>query len=77
MLPVFAAADEAAVPVHAVTSEGLEAKLAALGATAWAKANAFSADEGTVLVLPHAEGEVAAVHGRVDRQRHHAAAGLR
>ena len=61
MLPVFAAADEIAIPVHAVTTEGLEVKLAALGAAAWAKANAFSAEEGTILLLPNAEGEVTAV----------------
>ena len=61
MLSVFAAADEAAVPVHAVTTESLEAKLAELGAAAWAKANAFVADEGAILLLPDAEGKVAAV----------------
>lgn len=61
MLPAFAAADEIAIPVHAVTSEGLDAKLAELGATAWAKANAFSADEGAILLLPNAEGEITAV----------------
>ena len=61
MLSVFAAADEASIPVHAVTTEGLDAKLAALGAAAWAKTNAFSADEGSILLLPNAEGEVAAV----------------
>ncbi|WP_370675810.1 M17 family metallopeptidase [Pleomorphomonas sp. PLEO] len=61
MLSVFAAADEVAIPVHAVTVEGLESKLTELGAAAWAKANAFSADEGTVLLLPNAEGEVATV----------------
>jgi len=60
LLPAFAAADETAIPVHAVTTEGLEAKLAELGATAWAKANAFSADEGTLLLLPNGDGEVAA-----------------
>lgn len=60
MLPAFVAADETAIPVHAVTTEGLEAKLAELGATAWAKANAFSADEGTLLLLPNGDGEVAA-----------------
>lgn len=61
MLSVFAAADEVAVPVHAVTADGLETKLAELGVAAWAKANAFAADEGTVLLLPNAEGGVAAV----------------
>jgi leucyl aminopeptidase len=60
LLPAFAAADETAIPVHAVTTEGLEAKLAELGATAWAKANAFSADEGALLLLPNGDGEVAA-----------------
>ena len=60
MLPAFAAADETAIPVHAVTTEGLEAKLAELGATAWAKANAFSADEGTLLLLPNGDGKVVA-----------------
>lgn len=61
MLSVFAAADEVAVPVHAVTADGLETKLAELGVAAWAKANAFAADEGAVLLLPNAEGGVAAV----------------
>ncbi len=61
MLSVFAAAEENAIPVHAVTSEGLEAKLAELGAAAWAKANAFSADEGAILLLPNAVGGIAAV----------------
>ena len=61
MLPVFAPADEIAIPVHAVTTEGLEAKLVELGAVAWAKANAFSADEGTILLLPNAEGKITAV----------------
>lgn len=61
MLPVFAPANETAIPIHAVTTERLEAKLAELGATAWAKANAFFADEGAILLLPNAEGEVMAV----------------
>lgn len=61
MLSVFAAADEVAVPIHAVTIEGLEAKLATLGAAAWAKANAFSAEEGAILALPNAEGDITAV----------------
>jgi len=61
LLSAFAAADEIAVPVHAVTTEGLEAKLAELGVAAWAKANVFSADEGTILLLPNAEGEITAV----------------
>ncbi|MBS1168005.1 MAG: pepA 2 [Proteobacteria bacterium] len=61
MLPAFATADQFAIPVHAVTTEGLEAKLAELGVASWAKANAFSADEGTILLLPNAEGEITAV----------------
>ena len=60
MLPAFAAADETAIPVHAVTTEGLEAKLAELGATVWAKANSFSADEGALLLLPNGDGGAAA-----------------
>jgi len=61
LLPAFATADQFAIPVHAVTTEGLEAKLAELGVASWAKANAFSADEGTILLLPNAEGEITAV----------------
>lgn len=69
MLPAFAAADETAIPVHAVTTEGLEAKLAELGTTAWAKANAFSADEGALLLLPNGDGEVAAALFGLGRER--------
>lgn len=62
MLSAFAALDAAAIPIHAVTSEGLDAKLAELGAAAaWAKASAFAADEGAILLLPDAEGRLAAV----------------
>lgn len=61
MLPVFAAADEAAIPVHAVSAEGLEGKLSELGAASWAKANAFTAEEGTTLLVPDPEGAIRGV----------------
>ncbi|MBH0238446.1 leucyl aminopeptidase family protein [Methylobrevis albus] len=65
MLTIFAAADttEAAVPIHAVHDDGLEATLAALGggADAWAAASGFKAEAGALLLVPGADGSLRAV----------------
>jgi leucyl aminopeptidase len=63
LLPAFVSAEPNAIPVHAVTAEGLEAKLAELGATAWAAANGFTADEGAILLLPGEAGVSAVLFG--------------
>lgn len=63
MLPAFVSADPNAIPVHAVTAEGLEAKLAELGAAAWAAASCYAADEGAILLLPGDDGVAAVLFG--------------
>lgn len=63
MLPAFVSAEPNAIPVHAITAEGLEAKLAELGAAAWAAANGFTADDGTILLLPGEAGISAVLFG--------------
>lgn len=63
MLPAFVSAEPNAIPVHAITAEGLEAKLAELGAAAWAAANGFTADDGAILLLPGEAGISAVLFG--------------
>ncbi len=63
MLSAFVSAEPNAIPVHAVTAEGLDAKLAELGAAAWASANGFTADDGAILLLPGEAGISAVLFG--------------
>ncbi len=58
---VSASAASSALPVHLVASDGLAALLAELGETtsAFARASAFEASAGTLLVVPGTDGRIA------------------
>lgn len=57
--PAFAASDAAALPLHVVAPDGLDALKARLGAAgAWLEATGFKADLGELRLLPGADGAV-------------------
>jgi leucyl aminopeptidase len=63
MTLAFANPTDTAIPIHVVSSDGVEAALSALPAMhqAWATAQGFQAKLGQVMALPESDGRVSAV----------------